>query len=77
MRDHTALHHAVTDAEELALINTALTSLLEGGQAVSVLGRSWSIADYDKLTKRRDELTARIARTTRGGIKLQRAVGHG
>lgn len=67
----------MTDAEELTLVNTAITEILEGGQSLSVLGRSYQRAELPTLLKRRDELTARIARSTRGGIKTQRMVGRG
>jgi hypothetical protein len=64
----------VTDAEELALIDAALTTLLQGGQGVTILGRAVTRADYAALTKRRDALQVRIRRAARGGIPLQRAV---
>ncbi len=65
----------MTDEEELQLCNAALRTLYEGGQSVSVLGRSFTRADYSDLIKRRDELDRRIKAKARGGIRMQRMVG--
>lgn len=66
----------VTDEEELELTNDALRTLLQGGQSVSILGRTFVRAQYQQLVARRDELARRIKAKQRGGIRLQRMVGH-
>lgn len=66
----------VTDEEELELTNGALRTLLEGGQSVSILGRTFVRAQYQQLVARRDELERRIKAKKRGGIRLQRMVGN-
>lgn len=65
----------VTDEEELELTNAALRTLLQGGQSVTLLGRTFVRAQYRQLVERRDELERRIKAKARGGIRLQRMIG--
>lgn len=66
----------MTKAEELALVDTAITRIYEGAQSWSVLGRQYTRADLATLIARKAELERDIARATRGGIRLRRMVAN-
>lgn len=53
----------MTPAQELALINAAITAILEGkAQSYSMNGRDVTRLDLNDLWKRKNELEAAIAR---------------
>lgn len=52
---------AKTDAELLDLVDAAIESVLTRGQAVGVMGRTWTKADLRELYAMRTDLQARIA----------------
>ena len=62
-----------TDADELTAINTAIEAILTGGQDLSIRENSVRKANLETLYKRKDVLTARIARTARGGTVVRGA----
>lgn len=66
----------MTDAEELALVEAAIQQILASGQEIEGGNTRLRMPELDRLTKRRDMLTARIARATqgRGGIRVRGAV---
>jgi hypothetical protein len=66
----------MTKAEELALVDTAITRILQGAQSFTVLGRLYQRADLDSLYARKTELERDIARASRGGIRLRRMVAN-
>ena len=51
----------MTSAEELVLIDAAITNILTVGQAYSISGRALTKADLKFLYERKKELTALIA----------------
>ena len=63
----------MTDAEELTQIETAISAILVRGQSAGIRDNSVTRADLRTLYQRRDQLTARIARTARGGIRVRGA----
>lgn len=66
----------MTKAEELALVDTAITQILQGAQSFAVLGRQYQRADLNALYARKTELERDIARASRGGIRLRRMVAN-
>lgn len=50
----------MTPAEELALVDAAITKVLEGAQSFTKRGRSINLPDLDKLTRRRDQLQQQV-----------------
>ncbi len=66
----------MTKAEELVLVDNAITQILQGAQSFAVLGRQYQRADLDSLYARKAELERDIARASRGGIRLRRMVAN-
>lgn len=58
----------MTDQEELDQVNAAISAIYARGQSMSIRENSVQKGDLDTLLKRKDQLTARINRTARGGI---------
>lgn len=63
----------MTDAEELSQVEDAIAAILARGQSGSIRDNSVTRADLAQLQRRRDQLTARIARAARGGIRVRGA----
>lgn len=56
----------MTKSEELVLVDEAIRDILTGGQSTQYQGRSLTMADYDKLVKRKTELETQIANAAAG-----------
>lgn len=59
-----------TPEQELAAVNAAIEQILTGGQEAQIGSARLVQARYEALCKRRDQLTLRISRTARGGIRI-------
>jgi hypothetical protein len=63
-----------TAQQQLSDVRTAITAVLTLGQAYTLLGRQFTKADLGELRRMENDLIARSARLSRGGVKIQRVV---
>lgn len=59
---------SMTPAEMLAQVNTAITTVLCGGQSYKIGSRSLTRADLAMLKSMRDDLEAQLVQEESGGI---------
>lgn len=60
----------MTDAEELVLIDAAITRLLAGSQEYSIGEIRKRNVEYQQLVARKKELTRSINKAAQGGLRL-------
>ena len=58
----------MTPAEMLAQVNTAITTVLCGGQSYKIGSRSLTRADLSMLKSMRDDLEAQLTQEESGGL---------
>jgi hypothetical protein len=67
----TALALAQAQLDE---INAAITGVLTRGQTVTLNGRAFARAELEQLREMRKEAERKVARLTRGGLRVFRGV---
>jgi hypothetical protein len=64
----------MTDAELLEIVRTGIRTVVEKGQSVTILNRTYERADLDALRKLEKEISSRVNTTARGGARVRRIV---
>lgn len=59
---------------QLDRVQAAIAAIESGSQSYTLLGRTFSKADYSALVSREKWLRGKVSQEARGGLRVQRAI---